>query len=103
MSLWLWTGVWLVALAFLVPALMHYGESHAIDSRADGLLLMLLFLSYPVSALGSAVLSAFTKGTPVEGFGFVVMMLWWFVAGYLQWFLVLRLIRGSAGQRPPNR
>jgi len=103
-SLWLWTGLWLVVLAFLLPALNHYGESKAIEHRADGLLMALLFVTMPISSAAGPFVSLMRPITrlltdPDGGADFVLTLLWWFAAGYLQWFLLLRLIRTAALDR----
>ena len=100
LSLWLWTGAWIVALAFLLPALKRYGESNAMDHRVDGLLITLLVLSYPVSAMAGAFVAitgpvAGVFANRAAGADFVLTLLWWFGAGYIQWSLLLRLIHGN--------
>ena len=55
--MWLWNTVWFVALAFLMPALTHYGESPTIDHVADQLLLALLFFSMPPGACSGLFVS----------------------------------------------
>jgi hypothetical protein len=94
-----------VALAFLLPALMHYGESQAIDHRADHVLLALMFLSMPASYAAGAFVSVMRPVTrlladPEAGADFVVTLLWWFTAGYMQWFLLLCLVRAATADRP---
>src|ERR1700720_3465997 len=93
-SLWLWASVWLVVLALLLPALRHYGESQAIDHRADHLLLALMFLSVPASYGAGAFVAVMRPVTrlvanPGAGADLVLTLLWWFTAGYIQWFLLL--------------
>jgi hypothetical protein len=103
-SFWSWMGIWFAALCFLLPALKHYGKSRAIDHRADHLLMALLFLSYPISAAAGAFVALVGPVAGVfahreTGADFVLTALWWFVAGYMQWFLLFRLIRVAAAGR----
>jgi hypothetical protein len=81
-SLWLWASVWLVALALLLPALRHYGESQAVDHRADHLLLALMFLSVPASYGAGAFVAVMRPVTrlvanPEAGADLVLTLLWW--------------------------
>src|ERR1700688_127867 len=104
-SLWLWASVWLVALALLLPVLRHYGESQVIDHRADHLLLALMSLSMPASYGAGAFVAVMRPVTrvvvdPEAGADFVLTLLWWFTAGYMQWFLLLYLLRLPATDRP---
>jgi apolipoprotein N-acyltransferase len=78
--------------------LSRYGESRTIDQRADHLLLALLFLSFPASTMAVAIVAMFGPFVGLivnrEGGGdFALTLGWWFGAGYLQWFLVIRGLR----------
>lgn len=94
----LWTSVWLVALAFFLPASFQYGRSRTIDGLADTVFVTLAFLSMPASYVAGPFVSFVRPITrivadPENGGDFVVTMVWWFTVGYLQWFLPFCLFR----------
>jgi len=88
---WIWTATWAVLLAFLLPALVAYGDAAA-SHRADHILMGLFFLSLPASCRAALPVAILAPLVPYESAPFIVTMVWWFVAGYGQWLVFRRLI-----------
>lgn len=82
-----WVAVWLVDLSFLIPLLLRNGTSRLAERVTDVLLLFLILLSIPSSYL--ARLIVWIAHHSLEVNPLILTLTWDFVAGYVQWALLL--------------